>query len=513
MIKTFKYTILLIITVLIFSVDITLLINFAHDDSFFYIKTADNFSRGFGSSFDTINITNGYHPFYFWILTLYFFVINIIIKTTPELLFRFVVILHLFIGVFNIIVIKNIIKICNKRGIIVNNWGISILYTLFFSLILIRDIGTEAHISVLLFSCLYYFYIGKNVSILKNKIIIGSLILGLLLSRTDLIFTLFTPFMIYSLIKYNIKDFYKKYYVYLAFVIPAMFLNLFYNYYLTGEIYSISSLIINSFPQILLFNNLIALFTETGGYITVIKLIVLIILIIFTTILNLRYENNKDIKPNKDLKFILLLSLGTLLFCFLHLAFNKYGLRSWYMAIPSFCIILMSLKIIQVLNNKKIIKYISALCIIMAIIYFSTIRIFNNKFKFAYNYSKSVERFTGIEDRTYQIDFSGIIGFFSSRIIINGDGLINSFEYYEAMKNNRLKEFLIDLNIKYYSFYVWTDYYEDESHIYDIKSGIMSNGLFFQIKKNDIVLKEPYFYEYALENHIGYWYLTKFKLE
>lgn len=317
--------------------------------------------------------------------------------------------------------------------------------------------------------------------------------------------------MIYSLIKYNIKDFFKKHYIYLAFVILAIFLNLFYNYYFTGKIYSISSLIINSLPQILFFNNLNSLFTETRGYITVIKLIVLIILIIITAILYFRYENNKVIKPNKDLKFISLLSLGTLLFCFLQLAFNKYGLRFWYMAVPSFCIILMSLKIIQILNNKKIINYIAALFIIMAIIYFSTIRIFNDKFKFAYNYSKSVERFTETNDRIYQIDFSGIIGFFSSRIIINGDGLINSFEYYEAMKNNKLKEFLIELNIKYYSFYVWTDYYEDERHIYDITSGIMSNGLFLKINKHDIVLKEPYFYEYALENHIGYWYLTKFK--
>lgn len=196
MIKIFKYCIVLVIAILIFvifSADITFLINFAHDDSFFYIKTAYNFSRGFGSSFDTINITNGFHPFYFWILNLYFFIINLIIKTTPELLFRFVVILHLFIGVFNIYVIEYILKVYNKRGIIINNWGKLILYTLFFSLILLRDIGTEAHISVLLLSCLYYFYIRKNVSILKNKIVIGSLILGLLLSRTDLIFALFTP--------------------------------------------------------------------------------------------------------------------------------------------------------------------------------------------------------------------------------------------------------------------------------------------------------------------------------
>jgi hypothetical protein len=146
-------------------------------------------------------------------------------------------------------------------------------------------------------------------------------------------------------------------------------------------------------------------------------------------------------------------------------------------------------------------------------IYFSVIRVFNDKFKFVYNYSKSIEKFTDINDIIYQIDFSGITGFFSSRIIINGDGLINSFEYYEVMKNNKLKGFLKNMNIKYYSFYVWTDYYEDENYIYDFAGGKISNRLFFKITKNDIILKEPYFYEYALEDHIGFWYLVKFQME
>jgi len=39
------------------------------DDSLYYLKTAMNYSRGLGSTFDGINHTNGYHPLWFMILT------------------------------------------------------------------------------------------------------------------------------------------------------------------------------------------------------------------------------------------------------------------------------------------------------------------------------------------------------------------------------------------------------------------------------------------------------------
>jgi len=42
-------------------VPVEYLIKFTSDDSYFYLKTALNFSIGNGSSFDGINLTNGLH--------------------------------------------------------------------------------------------------------------------------------------------------------------------------------------------------------------------------------------------------------------------------------------------------------------------------------------------------------------------------------------------------------------------------------------------------------------------
>ena len=63
---------------------------FTRDDAFYYFKVAQNISEGNGSSFDGINLANGYHPLWMVVLTLlalvfdvysaaYFFVLNILI--------------------------------------------------------------------------------------------------------------------------------------------------------------------------------------------------------------------------------------------------------------------------------------------------------------------------------------------------------------------------------------------------------------------------------------------------
>ena len=42
---------------------------FIRDDAYYYFKVAQNISEGHGSTFDSINFTNGYHPLWLWICT------------------------------------------------------------------------------------------------------------------------------------------------------------------------------------------------------------------------------------------------------------------------------------------------------------------------------------------------------------------------------------------------------------------------------------------------------------
>ncbi len=503
---------ILFITFVIFTIDITSLINFAHDDSFYYLKTAFNFSTGNGSSFDTINPTNGYHPLYFWILSLYFFIINLFVNTSPELLFRFVCVLHLIIVIIIIYLISEIIRICYDKNFSKNNkYSNIITYSVLFGTILIRDIGTESQLTVLLLLILYFLVLKKNNFNFSYKLILGFVISLLLLSRTDLLYVFFIPLMIFYTYRKGVTDLFKKYFIIFIFVLVAVIINISYNYLVDGSIFSVSHLIVNSFPQILLLENIKSLYTETGSYISFLKLLMLLFLFIVSLFI---YSKQKStIRFDRCFLFSTLLAIGSLLFCFQHLAFNKFGLRSWYMAIPSICIVLLIINIFQKVRIKKTyLKYLMFVTVVIISIYFLIIRVFNNKFMYVYLYSKEIEKITDVNDRIFQIDFSGIAGFFSSRKIINGDGLINSMEYYRYLKGNDVSKFLKEKNVKYYSFYVYKNYQEDDEYIYDYSFKDFSNGIFFKIRKKDIILKFIYHYEYLLENNIGNWYLVKLNL-
>src|SRR5215216_5421538 len=67
---------------------VDVLVRHLKDDSFYYLKTANNIALGLGSTFDGINQTNGYHPL--WMLNL--IPIYCIIPRSPLVALRVVVI-------------------------------------------------------------------------------------------------------------------------------------------------------------------------------------------------------------------------------------------------------------------------------------------------------------------------------------------------------------------------------------------------------------------------------------
>lgn len=136
----------------------------------------------------------------------------------------------------------------------------------------------------------------------------------------------------------------------------------------------------------------------------------------------------------------------------------------------------------------------------------------NSKWDSAYEYALNLKRVTASDDRIFQIDFCGVTGFFSERKIINGDGLINSFEYRDFLNAGRLKEYLASKQINLYSTHsesgmnTVTDsagYYIDKR--YSNKFG----GYDFVFPKNDLFFKMPFSYDHSLYHVKGDWYLFK----
>ncbi len=60
-----------------------------------------------------------------------------------------------------------------------------------------------------------------------------------------------------------------------------------------------------------------------------------------------------------------------------------------------------------------------------------------------------IQRHVPPQGRIYQIDGSGFTGFFSERSVVDGDGLVNSYEYFRRMREGRLDGFLDEAQVCY----------------------------------------------------------------
>lgn len=480
------------------------LLNFAHDDSFFYIKTASNFSKGLGSTFDGINPTNGYHPLYFILLSVIFYIPNIIFKASPENLYRLVVLLHLIliilIWLFTVKASRNIFKNEFKKTSF-------LLFTLLaVTFVFIRDFGLESHLACLLVA--FFLYIkSKEFTNGKNYIIIKSLILaGLFLTRTDYIFSI-VPLML-------VLDIYlspeKKKYILSS--LPIIFVFIF-GYYLSNYIFfgawdTVSGRLLNSFPVLNIKNNINALISNPQKLFNQFaRIILLVIVFSIFSVYSFKSYKEKNIKS----KFYLTvwgLGAGSIIFTFIHLLFNNYGIREWYMSLPILVAVIM---ISILLNDRKYMLNISLIfsAILLIYIFYGT-RIKNIKYSSAYDFAKNLSEVVTDKENIYQVDFCGIVGFFSGRNVIDGDGLINSFEYLGYLNSGRIDEYLSKYNVKYYSTYSYRNILNDSVYTDDSFSDIIKGKVFY-FGKESLVLEQPFSESHIAFELKGSWYLFKLK--
>ncbi|HNW82398.1 MAG TPA: hypothetical protein PKG52_05830, partial [bacterium] len=80
------------------------------------------------------------------------------------------------------------------------------------------------------------------------------------------------------------------------------------------------------------------------------------------------------------------------------------------------------------------------------------------------------------DEPVFQVDASGFTGYFSERIIINGDGLVNSHTYTERILSNELSGYLEENDICY----IIDNYKISDRPIVDI------GGL--KVKRNELLL-------------------------
>ncbi|MBK7445636.1 MAG: hypothetical protein IPN57_06655 [Ignavibacteria bacterium] len=508
--KSVKYLITLIVFFLLiifsFTPSIEFLLNFANDDSFFYLKTAYNFSAGHGSTFDLINETNGYHPLWFLILSAYYFVINLFTTFNPELYFRLTVLL---INSINASIIYYLYKYFKTTDPENADRGFILMLPLFLTFVAIRDYGMETHLTCLII--VLYIYI-KSYELKFQKTLITQkifLLCVLFLSRIDFLFTVI-PVIIVSDYLLSPQD-QKKKFIFgtaaaLFFISIAYFFS---NYIFFGNFLTITTKVKSSFPvNIFLknFNDLFAPGTFTNQFVK--SFYVLNVIILFLILLSVKKQRNKFQKADM---FLFAICLSSLIFIVFNLFYNWYTLKEWYVAFPAF---VCSILLVRMLKLFPPAFYISLSgFILIFILYFYATRLTNPKWDSMYYYALDLKKNTEPEDRIFMIDLSGIIGYFSERKVINGDGLINSFEYWKYRDSDSLHKYFEKESIGFYSTYSTAkgnhEVKDSSGYLIDKCYSNKFGGYSFTFPKENLLLKSPYYYFHAVNSDKGFWYLFK----
>lgn len=503
----FSVSAFLIISFAFFS-SIEFLLNFADDDSFFYIKTAFNFSKGYGSTFDRVDMTNGYHPLWFLILSVYFFIINLISSFTPELFYRYTVILILLINGFTLYFIYLFFINSSYEK---NRRQIFLFIPLFLTFVLIRDFGMETHLLCLLISL--YLYLKSDEALKgNNRPIVRGILLGLIfLTRIDYLFTVI-PVLLISDYLTSLPQFRRKNFIVSMVCLFAFALTYFSsNYFFFREILPVTAKIKSTFPETQLFHN-IGKLLEPGAFTnqfakTVYTGVIILLFLFFS------YKKKFKKEFCKSDYFLFGTCCAAFIYLFLNILINKHALKEWYVAFPAFVSSVMLIRMLALYPGMYRV-FLFVFVLLFSFMFYVT-RIENPKWNSAYYYSKEIKNNTDEEDKIFMIDLSGITGFFSERRIINGDGLINSYEYQKYLSSNNLSEYFSDKGINYYSTYSQDnapfEMIDSSGYFIDSKYSNTFGNYPFVFPGKDLKLKIPYYYSYIIGDGTGYWYLFKLR--
>jgi hypothetical protein len=362
------------------------------DDFFFYLKTATNlWNYGF-VTFDGINPTNGIHPLYFIFSSLVYFFIDLGGITEQKIAFF----------IYSALYFSLIYSICSylleRKGALI----------LFMSLILC-GIYMETVILGLLF-CLF--------SIKRTKV----LIFFIVFCRIDSLIILL-PYLIYKL--FNCKT---EALSLLGPILLGVLGTLIFNFLLDGMPISISSFIKMTSD----FSIIDKLLHNLSSELFLGKLLFAIAITIPVF---------KILKKQKDnIGFFIL--LGLCIFVMMHLFFSIF--RNWYLApLIIFCVFILYKNLNEIDNAKiKIAGIVSVLILSIFVYIYHDLYLYNQDRRVTKELISEIKKY---RNKTgYMVDASGFPAYFSGVNIINGDGLINSFEFYNYKKQN-----LEDYFIKY----------------------------------------------------------------
>ncbi|MHA1283986.1 MAG: hypothetical protein ACTSQP_15930 [Promethearchaeota archaeon] len=464
------------------------------DDAYYYFQVAKNFTEGKGIVFNENNPTNGFHPLYFYILSIIFYF-------CPEKVYLPIYIALFILCIFDIgtsIIFYYIGKIAYniRTGIIA-----SLFWTFNPYILQVILLGMETTIQLFFISLFIYYILKKNKKTnftVKESVIIGIILMFIILSRLDgVFFTIsFIFFIIFEKLKIlkeinelNFKNFLKiikqrDFLIigFIPFIITILWILWSYFYVgtftpISGNIKSVfleENLNLYSYNLFITIKRTVAfpinlIYYRPGN--EIIQIIFLSIFfgipILFEFYLIFIKKDNFLLKKIEEFSF-LIIPFG---FFILFYWFLLEDMWPWYAMFPCFIIVLfysfILSHLLEYINKKnhlskrknriyiKIKKNIPLILFSIFLINFSFNYIdINTHYREDNYYYIHMEMIKYIEeniseDKNVGSFNTGILQYYSlKRDIINLDGVINSEAYY-AHVNNNFTDFLKENNIEY----------------------------------------------------------------
>ncbi len=435
-----------------------------HDDSFFYIKTAYNISKGMGSTFDGINPTNGYHPLYMILLSVLSYISPLIGSNGIYTVF----ILDMIMMVFALIIIDMLLK---YLGFI----RISRLLTMIglVGVVAFTDFGMEVKL-LLFITWLFIFLVFKLISYEESHLMLTIGILGafICLARLDAIIFVAIVSLCASFLpllsSYSVKTFMcLKRFIFLF--IPSfisLILYALYNWTFFSRPMSISSWLKFGWPGTFKSG---WFFSASFGF--KIRFISCFVISILYLALFLYLNRRKLLIISKNELLPAILSLCNIAYLLVILFFHREQASSWYCAFPlSASVVIIIYLFESIIFGQWLLKHLDDVWLhifeatlilfgLLLVVLFASYKIHRTHRNDAINIALWIKENLPQDAHIYQVDASGFTAYFSERSVINGDGIINGWEYQRYLHSNALPEYLRKYKVDYI---LWDEFIGEE---------------------------------------------------
>ncbi|MBN1268650.1 MAG: hypothetical protein JXB04_03610 [Kiritimatiellae bacterium] len=446
---------------------------FVSDDAFYYYKTALNIRNGLGSSFDTYNITNGYHPLWMVVcVAIAFFTTDLTLYLYLVLGANLIVVLLLSIVVFRMF--RQTLGDLYSAALVCSlNWNYTASTALFS--------GMETPLYVLLLLVTVAF---MNAFCLRKRyswMVLGVLLGLTFLARTDFVLVLpvAAGFVVYRLRKNGLLHlvFSHGLLCLLSFaILVAPYL--YWNYSVTGHFQQISGLIrhMEAGSSALLLSHaakfvasvVSCLFIRTRFIPLHVFIPCAVVMMAMVFALSPRAIMRNLRTAFSDRRLLLLAAYSVVFICYYIYMVRGHPLQPWHLAFVYVASNILLMHIVQALveaQGKTLVVYVLRAAVLILVLN-NFLEVFYMRSVFSRrNYHFVAPVFYGHEaavwmrenlpaDAKVGVWDAGYVGYFSERNVVNLDGLINGRKLYEYLqRENGIWEYVMDEKLDYISNY------------------------------------------------------------